>query len=93
MLFFPSLKHIVPINPASFLLKELFMMTAKLKYNLETVSKIGNNVHLNMSAKFKNVSGVKLKHAENDSLWTRIYTGGNKSSFTSGRNPLTLHLW
>lgn len=68
-------------------------MTAVLKYNLEAVSKTGSNVHLNMPAKFKNVLGVKLKHVENDSLWTRIYTVGNKSSFTSGRNILTLHLW
>lgn len=68
MVFFPSSKHTVPINPTSFLLKELLMMTAKLKYNLEAVSKIGNNVHLNMPAKFKNVLGVKLKHVENESL-------------------------
>ena len=72
---------------------ELFIMTAVLKYNLEAVSKTGSNIHLNMPAKFKNVLGVKLKHVENDSLWTRIYTVGNKSSFTSGRNTLTLHLW
>ena len=51
-------------------------MTAVLKYNLEAVSKTGSNVHLNMPAKFKNVLGVKLKHVENDSLWTRIYTVG-----------------
>lgn len=69
------------------------MMTTTLKYNLEAVSKTGSNVHLNMPAKFKNVLEVKLKHVENDSLWTRIYTVGNKSSFTSGRNTLTLHLW
>jgi hypothetical protein len=44
------------------------MMTAKLEYNLEAVSKIGNNVHLNMPAKFKNVLGVKWNHVENESL-------------------------
>lgn len=91
--FFALLKHTLPINPVFFLLKELFMMTVIVKHNLEAVSKTGSNVHLNMPAKFKNVLGVKLKHVENDSLWTRIYTVGNKSSFTSGRNTLTLHLW
>lgn len=91
--FFASLKHTLPINPVSSLLKELFRMSAILQCNLEALSKTGSNVHLNMPAKFKTVLGVKLKHVENDSLWTRIYTVGNKSSFTSGRNILTLHLW
>lgn len=56
---FPSTKHAVPINPAV-LLRELFMMTAELKQNLDAASKTGSNVHLNMPAKFKNVLGVKL---------------------------------